>query len=167
MVLLAYLGERDRSNTSRSAVTNHREGPDGDRIGIRVNGNNDEARDFANSLTGIIKATWPKAKAVWSLELTPQKQDVEILKYRVSVSYAKAIISIDFDEWFALSETHQREFIKSQMNVLHKAPLLITSKAIDYYPNSSGEVSIVVSGKVVAMGKYTPTKNTITIQPKS
>ena len=167
LVLLAYLGKQDRSNTPRSAVTNHREGTDGDRLGIRINGNNDEARDFAYSLTEIIKATWPKAKAVWSLELTPQKQDEEIVKYRASVSYAKAIISIDSHEWFALSETQQREFIKGQMNVLHKPPLLITSNVIDYYSNSSGEVSIVVSGKVVAMGKYTPTKNAITVQPKS
>jgi hypothetical protein len=41
------------------------------------------------------------------------------------------------------------------------------SKVLDYYPNSNGEVSILVDNKVVATGKYTKSKVNIALQPNT
>lgn len=124
-------------------------------------GNNAEAEGFAkamNSMSG--------GKIVWHLDLTPQKiRGRDIVDYRKSVSYCKATISVTRDEWFKISETEQKNFIKSQLDVLHKPPLINVSQVLDYYPNSTGEASILADGKVVATGKYSKKAIEIVLQP--
>jgi len=127
-------------------------------------GNNSEAEDFSRSMIEISRATWPKGQVEWRLELTPQKvTGQDIVSYRKKVKYCKATISINHDEWFQITETSQRNYIKSCLNILHKPPLISLSKVIDYYPNSSGEVSILVNNEVVATGNYSRTKTNIVI----
>jgi len=127
-------------------------------------GNNIEAEGFARSATELARETWPKGQVVWRLELTPQKiTGQDIVSYRKKVTYCKATISINHDEWFQITETSQRNYIKSCLNGLHKPPLFILSKVIDYYPNSSGEVSILVDNKIVATGKYSKTTTNIVL----
>ncbi len=127
-------------------------------------GNNSEAEGFARSMIEISRATWPKGQVVWRLELTPQKiTGQDIVSYRKKVTYCKASISINHDEWVKITETSQRNFIKSCLNVLHKPPLIQLSKVIDYYPNSSGIVLILVDNKVAATGKYSKTTTNIVL----
>lgn len=129
-------------------------------------GNNTEAEGFAKSMTNLARETWPKGNIIWHLVLTPHKiSGPDIISYRRSVSYCKATVSINRDEWFNLSETQQRNYIKSCLNGLHKPPLINLSRVLDYYPNSTGEVSIIVDNKAVAMGKYSKTKLDIVLQP--
>jgi hypothetical protein len=126
--------------------------------------NNSEAEGFARSATEISRETWLKGQVVWRLDLTPQKiTGRDIVSYRKKVTYCKATISINHDEWFQLTETSQRNYIKSCLNILHKPPLFMLSKVIDYYPNSSGEVSIFVDNKIVATGNYSKTATNIVL----
>ncbi len=128
-------------------------------------GVNSEAQDFAKSMTELAKATWPKGKVVWHLELSPKIVKDDIVAYRKSVKYCKATISVS-EEWFKITETEQRNFIKTSLDVLHK-PSAFPSKTLDYYPNSSGELSMLVGDKVVATGKYSNTKTDISLKPRT
>jgi hypothetical protein len=129
-------------------------------------GNNTEAEDFAKRMTRIGADTWPKGNATWHLELTPQKiSGIDIVNYRKNVSYCKATISINRPEWINTSKAQQRDYVKSSVNVLHKPPNANESKELDYYPNSTGEVSILVDNKVVATGKYSRTELNIVLEP--
>ncbi len=128
-------------------------------------GNNIEAEGFARSATELASECGQKG-VVWRLDLTPQKIiGKDIVSYRKKVTYCKATISINRDEWFQITETSQRNYIKSCLNSLHKPPLIMLSKVIDYYPNSSGEVSILVDNKIVATGKYSKTTTDIVLTP--
>lgn len=130
-------------------------------------GNNPEAIDFAKAMTEMAKETWPSGNIKWRLELTPQKIDLrDIVAYRKNVKYCKATISINHDEWANMTETKQRDYIKACMTVLYKPPLIQTSNVLDYYPNSSGEVSILINNKIVAIGKYSKTTSDIVFQPQ-
>ncbi len=42
-------------------------------LAVQPGGNNAEAADFAKAITELTRQTWPKARAVWNLELTPQE----------------------------------------------------------------------------------------------
>jgi hypothetical protein len=131
-------------------------------------GNNIEAEGFAGSMTDVARETWPKGNVIWQLELTPQKiSGNDIVDYRKRVSYCKATISINHAEWLNLSETQQRNYIKSCLNVLHKPPVIKLSQVLDYYPNSTGEVSIIVDNKPAAMGKYSKTNLDIILHPNT
>jgi len=120
-------------------------------------GSNAESQNFAKSMNENSRAFG--AKATWQLELAPKEMKGDIVSYRKSVKYCKATITMD-DDWFKLTNTDQENFIGSMLNTLHK-PAAFQSKTLDYYPNSSGELSIVVKGKVVATGKYTTTKTDV------
>lgn len=131
-------------------------------------GNNTEAEGFAKSMTDLARETWPKSNEIWHLDLTPKKiSGTDIVDYRKSVSYCKATISINRAEWFNLSETQQSNYIKICIRALHQPPMINLSKVLDYYPNSAGEVSILVDNRVVATGKYSKTKLDIVLQPKT
>jgi hypothetical protein len=125
-------------------------------------GNNEEALRFATAMTQIAASTWPKANIVWHLELTPARLGENLERYRQSVTTCKARILVN-EEWYKETETSQRTFVESAMNVLHKAAAF-PDKTLDYYPNSSGEVSIIVGNRTVASGQYTKTKATVSLK---
>lgn len=131
-------------------------------------GNNSEAVSFAKDLTTLGQETWPKGQAVWNLELTPEQINGDIETYRRSVTRCNAIITVS-NEWFLQPESDRRSYVKSSLDVLHRAPLIQT-RELDYYPNSSGQVIIKVGSQVVARGIYTPTKTgpiTLNVQVKA
>jgi hypothetical protein len=132
-------------------------------VGNKPFGNNSEALSFATAMTRMAKATWPKANIVWHLELTPARLAEDIEKYRRSVTSCKARIFVN-DEWYRETAASQRTFIESTLNVLHKPPAF-PAKTLDYYPNSSGEVLIIVGERVVATGRYTKTTSSVSLQP--
>jgi len=103
-------------------------------LAVQPGGNNAEAADFAKAITELTRQTWPKARAVWNLELTPQEVAGDILTYRRHVTHCKATVSMS-DEWLRQTESEQRTFLRSSLDVLHKAPAF-QSGALDYYPNS-------------------------------
>jgi hypothetical protein len=124
-------------------------------------GNNLEAEGFARDMNRM-----SNGKIVWHLDLTPQTiEGHNIVDYRKIVSYCKAAITITADEWLNLSETQQKNYIRSSLDALHNPPLFNLSKVLDYYPHSSGEVTIFVDGKVVARGKYSKKQTEIVLQP--
>jgi len=128
-------------------------------------GNNPEAVSFAKAMTDLTRQTWPKSQAVWNLELIPQQLNDNLLDYRKSVTRCSATISMS-DEWLRQTESEQRSFLKTALDVLHLVPALPTGP-LDYYPNSSGEVSIKVADRVVAHGTYTRTRTDIHLEPGS
>jgi hypothetical protein len=130
---------------------------------VRPKGNNSEAISFAQTLTEISQQTWPKAHAVWDLELTPQEIGGDIVSYRMHVSHCKAIVSMS-DDWLQQTENDQRSFIRTSLNILHQAPAFPTGQ-VDYYPNSSGEVAVIVGSRTVAHGTYTREKTAIQLEP--
>ncbi len=125
-------------------------------------GNNEEAVRFAKAMTQIAASTWPKANIVWHLELTPARVGEDLERYRQSVTTCKARILVN-EEWLKETATSQRTFVESAMNVLHK-PAAFPDKMLDYYPNSSGEVSIIVGNRTVALGQYTKTTATVSLK---
>lgn len=130
-------------------------------------GNNLEAEGFARSAMELAKSTWSKGEVVWRLELTPKEiKTKDIVSYRKSVKYCKVTISINRDEWFRLSETQQKNYISTTMHTLHKPPVF-AGQVLDYYPNSSGEVSIVVDRNIVSTGKYTPAESEVFLKPNT
>jgi hypothetical protein len=126
-------------------------------------GNNSEATDFAATMTKIAKATWPKANIVWRLELTPQQMARNIVQYRKSVEYCKVTIYAG-SEWQIQTKADQETYIKSVLNALHKSPAL-SSGTLDYYPNSSGELTVKIDGRTVATGRYSAASMRINVQP--
>lgn len=129
-------------------------------------GNNSEAVSFARDMTSLNQATWPKAQAVWELDLTPEQLRSDILSYRRSVTHCSATITMS-DEWLLKSERVQRDYIKANLDVLHRAPALL-NESLDYYPHSSGQIVIKVGTRVVARGTYTPFKTgPITLEPET
>lgn len=124
-------------------------------------GTNAEAKRFAESMNKL--ATALGAKSVWKLELAPKEIKGDIIAYRKSVKYCKATITPDQD-WLQLTNTEQENYVRTMLNALHK-PAVFQSEILDYYPNSSGELSIVFKGKVVATGKYTLTETTVSLSP--
>jgi hypothetical protein len=126
-------------------------------------GSNAESQNFAKGMNENSKAYG--AKAAWQLELSPKEMKGDIVSYRKSVKYCKATITMD-DDWFNLTNTEQEKFIRVMLNTLHK-PAGFQSKTLDYYPNSSGELSIIVKGKIVATGKYTATKTDVSLTPST
>jgi hypothetical protein len=122
----------------------------------QASGNNAEATSFAKDMTQMTQQTWPKAKAVWHLELTPNEAADDIISYRKKVTYCKGTIMMS-EEWLRQTESAQRDFLKSSLDVLHRPPAFSSGK-LDYYPNSSGEVTIMVGGRAVAHGSYTPSR---------
>jgi hypothetical protein len=131
---------------------------------MQPGGNNEDAADFARAMTEIARQSWPKSQTVWNLELVPQEVIGDIQAYRRRVTYCKATISMS-DEWLRQTESGQRNFLRASLDALHKAPLLPLSDSLDYYPNSSGEVSIKVGSRVVASGTYTRSKMDIRLEP--
>jgi hypothetical protein len=129
-------------------------------------GNNIEAEGFARDMTELARETWPKGNILWRLELTPKQMKGDIVSYRKSVTYCKATISVNPKEWFNLTDTQQRNYIKSCIDALHK-PAIFQSKTLNYYPNSSGEISILAGSNLVATGKYSKTKIDIVLQPNT
>jgi hypothetical protein len=122
-------------------------------------GSNTESRNFAKTMSESSKSFGVMAQ--WQLELAPKEIMEEIVSYRKSVKYCKATITVN-EEWFKLTNTDQENFIRVLLNNLHK-PVIFQSKTLDYYPNSSGDVSIIVNGKLVATGKYTPTETNFSL----
>ncbi len=68
------------------------------------------------------------------------------------------------DEWLRQTESGQRTFLRSSLDVLHKAPAF-PSGALDYYPDSSGEILIKVGHRVVARSTYTRAKTDVRLEP--
>jgi hypothetical protein len=124
-------------------------------------GSNVESQDFVKSMTELAKALG--SNLVWQLELSPKEMKGDIVSYRKSVKYCKATITMD-DKWFKETNFQQEHFIRTMLNTLHN-PAPFSSKTLDYYPNSSGELSIVVGGKVVAEGTYTKDKTEVSLNP--
>lgn len=119
---------------------------------------NKEAQDFATAMNNNSKAFGVKAE--WYIELEPAEIKGDIEEYRNSVKYVKATITVDPYKWEKMTNTAQDNFIRAMMNTIHK-PAAFQSKTLDYYPNSSGELSIVAKGKVIAKGTYTPTTSDV------
>jgi hypothetical protein len=126
-------------------------------------GNNREAVGFAKAMTDLDRQTWPKAGAIWSLDLTPRQVAGDILGYRRHVTRCVATISMS-NEWLRQTESDQRTFLTAALHVLHRPPVF-AMEPLDYYPNSTGEVLVKVGGRIVARGTYTATKTTIHLEP--
>lgn len=129
-------------------------------------GTNSESIDFAKDMTDLARVSCPKCNIVWQLELEPKTIKGDIVAYRKSVTYCKATITLN-NNWLKQTAEEKKYFIESCINVLHKSPLISTSGVIDYYPNSSGEVTLLVGNKVVATGNYTKTEFKIFLKPST
>ena len=125
-------------------------------------GNNAEALDLARAATSLLRYGFPGSKVAFHLELTPAMINGDIIAYRQSVTYCRAKIFLDDGAWHHVPSDGQRRFISTQLNTLHKQP--VVSLELDYYPNSAGELAVIVDGRVVATGRYTKTITDIKLQ---
>jgi hypothetical protein len=165
LVVLGLTGPRTSthsapSNVTKTEVTAPIKSSKQQEASLNPYGNNVEANDFAKAMSSISHL------AKWYLELTPSTvtgKNVE--DYRRNVTYCKATITMDQNEWFRIKETSQKNWISSAMHALHHAPLLPLNDKMEWYPNSTGEVTLYVGGQIVATGKYTASGNEIKLEP--